>query len=181
MNIKNLKLLISPPDGETDLYPFVYETLELLGIAKDDLIFLDRNTLYKTIIVGSSLTHNRMSLDLPHKNIFSIIDSMGGISSKTKKIYVSRRTWKREKSNNIGTDYTYQRRCMNEDQLVDMLKNYGFVEVFCEDLTMEEKIGLFRNAEFVIGPIGGGLANVLFCRPDTKVISIYNKLSIFFF
>ena len=37
---------------------------------------------------------------------------------------------------------------------------------------LEEKIGLFRNAEFVIGPIGGGLANVLFCRPDTKVISI---------
>jgi capsular polysaccharide biosynthesis protein len=101
-----------------------------------------------------------------------MMDSMPGTPSTTKRIYVSRRTWTREKSNNIGTDYTNQRRCVNEDRLVEMLKDYGFEEVFCEDLNMEEKIGLFRNAEFVIGPIGGGLSNVLFCKPGTNVISI---------
>jgi len=167
-----LKILISPSDGESDLYPFVYETLELLGITKDDLIFLNAETEYETIIIGSSLTHNRMSLKPPHSNVFHMMDSMPGTPSTTKRIYVSRRTWTREKSNNIGTDYTNQRRCVNEDRLVEMLKDYGFEEVFCEDLNMEEKIGLFRNAEFVIGPIGGGLSNVLFCKPGTNVISI---------
>ena len=170
--ISNLKILISPPDGEIDLYPFVYETLELLGITKDDLIFLDSNTKYETMIIGSSLTHNRMSLDPPHSNVFRIIDSIQAKASTTKRIYISRRTWTRKKSNNIGTDYTSQRKCVNEDNLVGMLQKYGFEEVFCEDLNMEEKIGLFRNAEFVIGPIGGGMANVIFCKPETNVISI---------
>jgi hypothetical protein len=170
--LKNLKLLISPPEGQKDLYSFIYETLELLGITKDDLIFLDPNTLYKTIIIGSSLTHNRMSLDPPHSDVFNIIDSMSGISSTTKRIYISRRTWTRKKSNNIGTDYTDQRRCVNEDEVVEMLKKYNFKEIFCEDLNMKEKISLFRNADFVVGPIGGGLSNILFCKPDTNVVSI---------
>ena len=167
-----LKILINPPDSEPDLYPFVYETLELLGIGKDDLIFLNAKTEYETIVIGSSLTHNRMSLKPPHSNVFHIMDSMPGTPSTIKRIYVSRRTWTREKSNNIGTDYTAQRRCVNEDALVEMLEDYGFEEVFCEDLSMEEKIGLFRNAEVVIGPIGGGLSNILFCKPETNVISI---------
>tara|TARA_Y100000592_G_scaffold49315_1_gene78063 strand:- start:2998 stop:4068 length:1071 start_codon:yes stop_codon:yes gene_type:complete len=170
--IPNLKILISPPDGENDLYSFVYGTLALLGITKDDLIFLDKKTIYKTIIIGSSLTHNRMSLDPPHSSVFDIINSMSGIPSTAKRIYISRRTWTREKSDNIGTDYTNERQCVNEDDIVNMLQKYGFEEIFCEDLSMAGKIGLFRNAEIVVGPIGGGLANVLFCKPNTKVVSI---------
>jgi capsular polysaccharide biosynthesis protein len=61
---------------------------------------------------------------------------------------------------------------MNEDDVVELLQTYGFEEIFCEDLSMAGKIGLFRNAEFVVGPIGGGLANILFCKPETNVISI---------
>ena len=33
-HIKNLKLLINKPEGENELYPFVYETLELLFAIK---------------------------------------------------------------------------------------------------------------------------------------------------
>ena len=170
--IKDLKLLINVPDGKDDLYPFIYETLELLGITKKDLVFLDVETKYETIIIGSSLTHNRMSLEPPHDDVFSIINSMKGISSNEEKIYVSRRTWTRPISDNIGTDYTNQRMCVNEDDVVAMLQKYGFKEVFCEDLSMKEKIGIFRSAKVVVGPIGGGMANILFCKPDTKVISI---------
>lgn len=168
----NLKLLVSPSEGEKDLYPFIYETLELLGITKKDLVFLNKNTKYKTIIVGSSLTHNRMSLNPPHSGVFSILNRMKGTPSDLENIYISRRTWTRNRSNNIGTDYTIQRKCTNEDKVVDMLSQYGFTEIFCEDLSMKEKIGLFKNAKNVIGPIGGGLANVLFCPPETNVISI---------
>ena len=58
--IGNLKLLINVPEGKGDLYPFVYETLSLLGIKKEDLIFLDRETQYETMVIASSLKHNRM-------------------------------------------------------------------------------------------------------------------------
>jgi len=170
--IPELKLLVSPPENNKDLYPFIYETLSLLGIHKEDLIFLDKNTEYEKIIIGSSLTHNRMSLDPPHKSVFEIVGGMNGVDSKVSKIYVSRRTWTQPKNENIGTDYTQQRRCVNEDEVVTLAKKHGFVEIFCENYSMEEKIGLFRGAEMVMGPIGGGLSNVLFCKPETKVISL---------
>ena len=38
--IGELKLLVNFPEGEDDLYSFVYETLNLLGIEKKDLIFI---------------------------------------------------------------------------------------------------------------------------------------------
>ena len=88
-----LKLLINVPDGKNDLHKFVYETLELLGITKDDLIFLDKGTKYEHVIVGSSLTHNRMSLEPPHEAVFSLFSSMVGIKDCIDRVYVSRRTW----------------------------------------------------------------------------------------
>ena len=151
----------------------MYETLELLGITKEDLIFIDSETKYETIIVASSLTHNRMSLENPHSGVFSLIDSMDGDNTiNEEKIYVSRRTWTQTKSDNIGTDYTKERMCINEDEVVELFKSYGYKEVFCENLSMKEKVGLFRSAKYVAGCIGGGMSNVLFCSPDTKVISI---------
>jgi hypothetical protein len=170
--IPELKLLVSPPENNKDLYPFIYETLNLLGINKKDLIFLNKNTEYKKVIIGSSLTHNRLSLQPPHRGVFDLVGGMTGVESNHKRIYVSRRTWTQPKNENIGTDYTQQRRCINEDEVVGLAKKYGFIEVFCENYSMEEKIGLFRGAEMVMGPIGGGLSNVLFCKSETKVISL---------
>ena len=121
--IKNLKLLIGVPD------PFVYETLSLLGIYKDDLILVDKDTLYKHIVIGSSLTHNRQSLDPPHPGLFSIIDRMVGTPSQDKNIYISRRTWTQPNCKNIGTDYTMQRRCVNEDDVVKLVQKYNFKAV----------------------------------------------------
>ena len=168
----DLKILINVPDGQTDLYDFVYETLDLLGITKNDLMFIDPSTEYETMIIGSSLTHNRQSLDPPHPDVFSIINSMSGIESSEDKIYVSRRTWTKSASKNIGTDYTTERKCTNEDDVVELFKSYGFKEIFAEDLDMKEKIGIFKSAKYVAGPIGGGLANVLFCNSECNVISI---------
>jgi len=169
---KNLKLLVNAPEGKNELYPFVYETLNLLGIEKDDLIFLDKETKYERMIIASSLTHNRMSLNPPHSALYKIMDLMEGSKNKEERIYISRRTWTQSKSENIGTDYTQERMCINEDKVVEIFKHHGFKEVFCENLSMKEKIGLFRNAKLVAGPIGGGMANVLFCKPETKVLSI---------
>jgi len=170
--IPDLKILMSPTQSEKDLYPFVYETLELLGIYKKDILFLNEETEYKTMIIGSSLTHNRMSLEPPHPGLFSIVNSMEGSDSSLDKIYVSRRTWTQKESSNIGTDYTKQRMCMNEDELVNYLVSKGYKEIFCENYSMKEKIGIFRNAKSVVGPCGGGMCNIIFCSSDTKVLSI---------
>tara|TARA_Y100000593_G_C4317200_1_gene341553 strand:+ start:2266 stop:3378 length:1113 start_codon:yes stop_codon:yes gene_type:complete len=175
---RNLKLLVSPPDGQDDLYPFVWDCLELLGIKeeykirREDVVFLDRNTLYNVVLVGSSLTHNHQSNEPPHRGLFEVLGRMKGEYDGPEKVYVSRRTWLNDKSDNIGTNYTERRRCVNEDEMAEYFISLGFEEVFCENLTMSEKIGLFRGAKVVAGPSGGGMVNVLFSPPDTKVISI---------
>lgn len=171
-NTSNLKLLINVPENKEDLYPFVYETLSLLGIAKSDLVFLQGNTQYNKVIIGSSLTHNRASLLPPHKGLYSVLRLMRGSKSNEKYIYISRRTWSQPSNNNIGSNYTQERKCVNEDEVALIFRERGFKEIFCENLSMKDKIGLFENARFVAGPSGGGMANVLFCKASTTVLSI---------
>ena len=168
----NLKLLVSPPEGKNDLYPFVWDTFELLGITRDDVIFLDTKTRYNTVLVGSSLTHDGLSDAPPHKGIFNIINRMKGNHNNADKIYVSRRSWIHNNKDNLGTDYTERRRCVNEDDIVDFLQRRGFREIFCENLSMKDKIGIFNSAKIIVAPSGGGMANIIFSRPETKVISI---------
>jgi hypothetical protein len=172
----DLKLLVSPPEGKDDLYPFVWESLELLGITRKDVIFLDEQTLYNTVLVGSSLTHNGLSNTPPHKGVFDIINRMKGEYQGPEKIYISRRTWLHNNLENIGTNYTERRRCVNEDQVAELFNSHGYEEIFCENLSMKEKIGLFNSAKYVAGPIGGGMCNVIFSPPETKVISINSPL-----
>ena len=172
----DLKLLVSPPEGKDNLYPFVWESLELLGIRRKDVVFLNPETLYNTVVVGSSLTHNGLSNTPPHSGVFDIINRMKGEYQGPEKIYISRRTWIHNNFDNIGTNYTERRRCINEDQVVELFKSYGYEEVFCENMTMKEKIGLFNSAKYVAGPIGGGMCNVIFSSPETKVISINSPL-----
>jgi capsular polysaccharide biosynthesis protein len=171
-----LKLLVSPPENNSDLYPFVWESLELLGIFKKDVIFLNPETIYNTVVVGSSLTHNGLSNSPPHSGVFDLINRMEGDCSETEKIYVSRRTWVHNNLENIGTNYTTRRKCINEDDVVELFKSYGYREVFCENMSMKEKIGLFKYAKYVAGPIGGGMCNVIFSPSTTKVLSINSPL-----
>jgi hypothetical protein len=53
-----------------------------------------------------------------------------------------------------------------------MLKKYGFIECFTEKMTTIDKLKLFANADIVVGPIGGGMCNVLFSNKETILISI---------
>ena len=168
----DMKLLVSPPEGQDDLYPFVWDSLNMLGITRDDVVFLDPEVMYNRVCVSSSLTHNGLSNCPPHRGVFDILNSMKSDYVGPEKIYISRRTWVHNKKDNIGTDYTERRRCVNEDQVAQIFKLYGFQEIFCENLTMEEKIGMFRTAKYIAGPIGGGMCNTIFSPPDTKVMSI---------
>jgi capsular polysaccharide biosynthesis protein len=167
-----MKLLVSPPEGQDDLYPFVWDSLAMLGITKKDVVFLDTDVMYNSVCVSSSLTHNGLSNCRPHKGVFNIVNQMKSDYVGPEKIYISRRTWLNGDTSNIGTNYTERRKCVNEDEVAEMFISQGFKEVFCENLTMEEKVGMFRNAKYVAGPIGGGMCNVIFSPPETKVFSI---------
>jgi hypothetical protein len=168
-----IKLLMSPKNK----YPFIFDSLQLLDITSNDILFAKDETEYSEIYVSNSLTHDGQSNDPPHPAIWSIYQRMKENAMKIpiqtpSKFYVSRRSWIHGDTSNIGTNYTTRRKLMCEDELVVKLKERGYEEVFCEKLTMTEKIQYFANATHIIGAIGGGMCNCVFSSPNCNVISI---------
>jgi hypothetical protein len=175
--IKELKLLMNyPNEYKKSFYNFVKEFLDLLGISDTDIIILDEQTRYREVFISTSYTHDIDSNLPPRKEIYEFYESISdrvNIPVETpKKIYISRRSWIHGDVSNMGTNYTNRRKLINEDDVVDFLTSIGFTEVFTETMTTIEKINLFKNCEVVVGPIGGGLCNVLFSKSDTKLIPI---------
>ncbi|HEY9640117.1 MAG TPA: tetratricopeptide repeat protein [Coleofasciculaceae cyanobacterium] len=64
------------------------------------------------------------------------------------------------------------RRVLNEAAVLQHLMPLGFVPIALETLAFAEQVALFSQAEIVIAPHGGGLTNILFCRPGTTVIEL---------
>ena len=177
--IPEIKLLMNyAGPHKRDHHPFVKDTLKLLGITNDDILIVNSQNCYSTVIISSSLTHNQLSSNPPRKEIFDVINALkkgsgtSNTSNHIEKIYVSRRTWVHNNLENIGTNYTTRRKLVNEDEVVTTVKDFGFVEVFCENMSMKDKIDLFSQAKFVLGPIGGGMVNTLFCKPQAHVFSL---------
>jgi hypothetical protein len=172
-SIPNLKLLTNYPNGHSMLYKFVIEFLNLLSIQESDILIVNDITSYDTMYVSSSYTHGHNSNKPPRKEIYNFYKHIISLVPKNfntpKKIYVSRRTWVHNDLSNIGTNYTTRRKMINEDILVNKLTSLGYIEVFPESMSIIEKIQLFSNAKEIIGPIGGGLVNVLFSNPDCKL------------
>ncbi|MHA2039400.1 MAG: glycosyltransferase family 61 protein [Promethearchaeota archaeon] len=176
----DLKLLVNFPNTKNKkLYKFIVETFELLKISSNDLAFIDGKTKYKTVFISSSFTHGHNSNLPPRSEIHKVINLIkdSALQKKVKidtpkKIYISRRSWKHNDFSNIGTNYTTRRKLECEDLLVEKLIDSGYKEVFCENLSMTEKIHLFHNAEKIVGPIGGGLVNALFSNKTTELFVI---------
>lgn len=190
-----LKLLMNYPNNQCKrFYKFILETLELFNL-QDSYIIADehQNVIFKHIIVSTSYTHDFDSNLPPRIEIYDLYKSMVSLALKytdnttnannannahnssnkfSNKIYISRRSWVHNDLSNIGTNYTTRRALMNETELVEKLAMCGIKEVFTENMSMIEKIILFANAEVVIGAIGGGIANVVFSNPNTKLITL---------
>jgi len=178
---KDIKLLVNYDNNNTKILPFVVECYELLDITKNDIIIHNKNNIYKSMYLSSSLTHNGLSNNPPRKEIFEIYEFIKQNALKDilnynfnfDKIYISRRTWTNvEKNENIGTDYTTRRKLMNEDNLVCRLSELGFTEFFGERYSMKEKIIILYSSNVVIGSIGGTISNCVFCSDKTKIITM---------
>ena len=173
----DLKLLVNYPNKDkNEFYRFNTDFLYKL-VDEKDIIIHQKNNIYKNIFISTSLTHGGLSNKPPRNEIFEIykrlkininLDNIQEKYKNMKNIYISRRTWLNEDKSNIGTDYTSRRKMVNETELVEELKKYGFEEIFAENLNSDEKIYLFSNAEKIVGSIGGGMANLLFSDKNTK-------------
>lgn len=59
---------------------------------------------------------------------------------------------------------------INSKKLKIFLRSLGFAIVKPEKLSFAKQVYIFWNADFVIGAHGAAFANIIFCRPKTKII-----------
>jgi hypothetical protein len=165
-------LLQTSHPSKKHLAPFITEFLKNLGI--ETFEFAQSDTCYTSLYVSSSFTHGGQSNDPPSSLCFSVWNRFLSNCTKPlpKRFYISRRSWIHGKTENMGTNYTTRRKCMNEDSVVELLKDYNIEEVFTELLTTDEKIALFSQAELIVGIVGGGMCNLLFSTKETKSLCI---------
>jgi hypothetical protein len=64
------------------------------------------------------------------------------------------------------------RRVINEPELEGLLRERGFETLIAGELSLEEQLRAFAEAEIVLGPHGAGLAN-LFAATDATVIELH--------
>lgn len=126
------------------------------------------------------------SLKLPHvkaKNLVvpSLPGDVGLIAQWTchflRDAFLSNPTRISEKTSErvyISRDRASYRRVVNEDRLMKMLSQYGFVRVALEDLSFAEQVSLFAGAKAIVAPHGAGLTNAIFCNPGTKLLEIFS-------
>lgn len=88
--------------------------------------------------------------------------SLAAASAFGERIYISREGARR-------------RRVLNEAALWGQLEARGFANVRLEALTWSEQIAAFRHAKVVVAPHGAGLANLVFCRPGTRVVEFFHR------
>jgi|APSaa5957512535_1039671.scaffolds.fasta_scaffold01033_4 hypothetical protein len=62
------------------------------------------------------------------------------------------------------------RRVVNEDDVMRVCAAHGVTKITLSDYSFTDKVKLFHNADWIIGPHGAGLVNTMFCRPGTKIL-----------
>tara|TARA_B100001057_G_scaffold56240_1_gene49872 strand:+ start:2764 stop:3840 length:1077 start_codon:yes stop_codon:yes gene_type:complete len=61
---------------------------------------------------------------------------------------------------------------VNDEEIKIYLKKKGFAILKIGKLNFFEQIHLFQNAKIIIGAHGAAFANLIFCKPNTKVLDI---------
>jgi capsular polysaccharide biosynthesis protein len=155
--------------------PFMKEALLLWGVSPDKIIDSTDDVLYEVdeLIVPSLIASIRTdgSPRLAHyapKEIVEyvknkLIDSFEKQNEEysfCKKVFISR------------SDAQF-RKILNEDEVFEKFAAQGFERYILSNLSLVEQIALFKNAEIIVGTLGSGLTNILFCNTDALVVDIF--------
>ena len=89
----------------------------------------------------------------------TFLSSLADSAKGGERIYISRRLAGR-------------RRVANEDELVPVLRNFGFEIVCAEDLSFVDQVRLFSRARFLVSNHGAGLTNMLFMCDGGSVLEL---------
>jgi len=176
-DIPSLKILTYPVwhDYQTEFFKLFFSVDNL----NDIMLFLEKG---KTVKVKNMYYITDRAKDI--SPLFStgteeaaeiVLDeilSMKHDKSKyDEKIYITRRPYLE--------NHWHERRLTNENDVWNLLKNEGYMEVNPQDLNYVDEVLTFYYAKKIIAPVGAAICNFFFCRNKQKILCInspvYNK------
>lgn len=145
--------------------PFQRESLEALEIDRRKIIesssvrYLRASTLVVPSVPLSGGCYAPWMCEFLRSTFLPGADSE--TKAATRRLYVSR--------GSAG-----YRRVLNETDVVRLLDEFGFEEAKFEAMSVRQQAATIASCEVIVAPHGGGLSNLIFCRPATKVIEIFS-------
>lgn len=142
---------------------FQQETLDALGIKKEQIIYSNKNLHLKAknLVIPSreqKVGHPSKWACEFLKN--SLMINQAKKTEEKKRIYITR-------------EGAWYRKIINEGQILKLLNQYNFEIVKLEEKSIWEQIQIFSNAEVILTLHGAALTNLIFCTPKTKIIELF--------
>ena len=165
--------------------PFMKETLKLFNIDPAKIIDPEKygyiqadELLVPSLPTRKTLNNNKLFCDdlnlasfcsneiIHHlQQIFLPLTQNVDTSDFSKKIFISRK------------DSANRRLTTNEDEIFSLFEPFGFKRYCLTDFSVLEQAALFNNANIIVATHGAALTNLIFCKPHTKVIEIFQARS----
>ena len=69
-----------------------------------------------------------------------------------------------------------RRQVINENEVISLLKQYGFESFEPGRLSLDDQVRLFANADVIVGPHGAGLTNMIYGE-NVKILELMTEES----
>lgn len=139
-------------------FPYVVDTLNTLDYK---IIPLKSGITYvvKEIVAQANIQYFRKDILFQLRaTVFKKLP-VGNTQQVSPNIYISR-------------SKAARRKILNEKELLNILSNYNFHTVYLEEMTWQQQVQMFRNANLVVGMHGAGLSNMLYSETMRGVIEL---------
>jgi capsular polysaccharide biosynthesis protein len=136
-----------------------------LGISERSFLILrDSAYRFRSAIVSNILDAGNTRAPNPDSLAFvaELLRHAAAAQSHRTKLFVRR----------SGSGDVSSRTISNENELLGALDSLGFHVIEPGRMSLREQVSAFHQADVVVSPHGSSLANLIFCRPGTKVLDL---------
>ncbi|MDR3694224.1 glycosyltransferase family 61 protein [Mucilaginibacter sp.] len=91
-----------------------------------------------------------------------ITERNGSITQDVEKLYISR-------------EFAGRRRVVNQDNLLEILKQYGFTIFHPEKYSFLDQVAIYAQVKYLVGEHGSGLTNLLFLSKGSSILELHKN------
>lgn len=144
----------------------VEESLKCFGVTDFEYFPPEANLFAHNLLLPDNPPRHtevsRGSVDFIRENVLAAVPDIRDSSRSSRKIFISRARAR-------------ARKIANEADVLQCLAAHGYERVFMEEHTFADQVRLMQGAEFVISQHGAGLTNIMFMRPETRVLELFRE------